>query len=173
MFAQCLQVKRTICDCSRLICFSSLYFVLSIITQLFSRIGPISWPNMDMFWTDFFSPIGGKVSNSYHNCDRAGLCCVFGEESFQTLPLQLWPSLIYDFLFQMTKSHLLVFKCSLWALVYVERVDVLLVSDGRVILKKLCTLFLCFGPFFILDYYFKDLKPPTRFYVYRLLCRLL
>lgn len=97
MFAQCLQVKRTICDCSRLIYFSSLYFVLSISTQLLLRIGPISWPNMDIFWTDFFSPIGGKVSNSYHNCDRAGLCCVFGEESFQTLPLQLWPSLIYDF----------------------------------------------------------------------------
>lgn len=119
VFAQCLQVKRTICDCSRLIYFSSLHFVLSIVTQLLLRIGPISWPNMDMFWTDFFSPIGGKVSNSYHNCDRAGPCCVFGEESFQTLPLQLWPTLIYDFLFQMTKSHLLVFKCWFWALVYV------------------------------------------------------
>lgn len=172
MFAQCLQLKRTICDCSRLIYFSSLYFVLNITTQLFSRIGPISWPNMDMFWTDFFSPMGGKESNSYQNCDRAGLCCVFGEESFQKLPLQLWPSLIYDFLFQMTKSHLLVFKCSFWALVYVERVEVSLVSDGQVILKKLSTL-LCFGLFFILDNYFKDLKPPTLFYSYRLLCRLL
>lgn len=173
MFAHCLQVKRTICDCSHLIYFSSLYFVLTIITQLFSRVAPISWPNMDMFWADFFSPIGGKVSNSYHNCDPAGLCCVFGEESFQTLPLQLWPSLIYDFLFQMTKSHLLVFKCLFWALVYVERVGVSLVSDGRVILKKLSTLFLCFGLFFILDYYFEDLKPPTLFYSYRLLYRLL
>lgn len=41
-----------------------------------------------------------------------------------------------------------------------ERVEVSLVSDSRVILKKLSTLFLCFGLFFILDCYFKDLKPP-------------
>lgn len=54
-----------------------------------------------------------------------------------------------------------------------ERVEVSLVSDSRVILKKLSTLFLCFGLFFILDWYFKDLKPPTLFYSYRLLCRLL
>ena len=54
-----------------------------------------------------------------------------------------------------------------------ERVEVSLLSDSRVILKKLSTLFLCFGLFFILDCYFKDLKPPTLFYSYRLLCRLL